>query len=165
MQRAYTVALQELEKAEKWATVAEASFWVTAAQKANLKNIRDTRSLFTTWSTTWRGWAERGYEPSGKDYTPTFWGRIGGDLVSALKVYTGGLYDGSVFAIAANTAIGTASDFAAFPGKAIDFVTEPWSLKAKLALAAGGVVALLVGVGVVSRTLPFRAVRAVVAPA
>jgi hypothetical protein len=159
MQAAQTTALEQLQKAEAWALVTEASFWVTDAQRASLKAIKDTRSLYTTWSTTWRSWAELGTTPTGEPYSVDFWLRIGGDFVSAIKTYAGGLYDASVFAVVAGATKETLKDLGKAGQAALEVVTEPWATSTKLALAGAGVLLVLVVAGVASQTLPGRLVR------
>ena len=161
MQLAQSTAAEQLEKAEAWAALTEASWWVTDAQKASLKAIKDTRNTFNTWSTTWRRWAEAGEVPIGdrQPYSVSHWLRIGGDFVSALKTYTGGLYDGSVFAVVVGAATQTVKDVGQLGLNGLEVVTKPWATSTKLAL--GGAVALvaLVAIGVASQTLPGRLAR------
>jgi len=117
------------------------------AQRAALKAIADERVRFNTWSTAWRGWALAGREPTltgSRDYSVAFWLRIGGDMASALKVYSQGLYQADLFTIVTGAARQTADDF------------KPGSWPTWLQLAAG--VAVVGGVFLIASNLT-RALR------
>lgn len=98
MDRAEKSLLTQMEAAERYAATVRGKWFLSAAEESVLKNIADERKRFDTWRTTWRQWALSGWNP--KDniaYPVSFWLRIGGDIASALKTYTGALYDASPF--------------------------------------------------------------------
>jgi hypothetical protein len=97
MEKALASLTAQLEAAERTAAETEAQWFLTDAEKSLLKNVKDERARFETWRTTWRTWALNGTD--GKDsYPVAFWLRIGGDIASALKTYSRGLYDNTAFA-------------------------------------------------------------------
>lgn len=153
MARAVATVKGEQEKAEAWAAVTRASWFVTDAQRASLKAIQDNRNLFDQWSKVWRTWAENGKEPDGvHDYPVAHWLRIGADLASALKTYTGGLYDGSVFAVVANTASATTAQIAQGAASVVETIAAP-SLGLKVAAGIVGVVLVLGAAGYAVRAV------------
>ncbi len=148
MERAQAGLLQQLREAERYAASIQAGWFLSDPQRAALKAIADERKRFTTWSTAWRQWALEGREPvamGGRAYSVAFWLRIGGDMASALRVYSQGLYQADLFTIIKGTAQQSVEDVK--PGN-----WPPW-----LQLAAG--VAVLAGVLVIASNLS-RALRA-----
>jgi hypothetical protein len=148
MDRAQAGLLQQLLAAERYAASVRAGWFVSDAQKAALKAIADERRRFNTWATAWRGWALDGVEPTltgSRGYSVAFWLRIGGDMASAMKVYSQGLYQADLFTIVRGAAQQSAEDF------------RPGNWPTWLQLAAGG--AVVAGVFLIAVNLS-RALRA-----
>ncbi|HYI00572.1 hypothetical protein [Hyalangium sp.] len=99
MARALSGLEAQLRAAEKYAEDIASGWFVTDAQRSVLKNVADERTRFNTWRNVWRSWAIAGVDPTGRGYAVTFWLRIGNDIASALKTYTGALYNADLFTV------------------------------------------------------------------
>ncbi len=137
MQRALTSLQAQMVAAEQYAETVRRSWFLSDAERSVLKNIADERVRFDTWRNVWRSWAISGVDPSGRGYTPSFWLRIGGDIASALKTYSGALYNADWVTIVKDTVVET--------GKDVGKVVQPmqWPTWAKV---AAGVAVLAVAV-------------------
>ncbi len=135
MTRAEANLSEQVLAAEAWALAVRVQFFTTDAQKAALKAIADERKRFDTWRTVWKQWALQGQEPDGYSYPVSFWLRIGDDIASALKNYSGNLYKGSLLAVAVNTA-----------GETAHQVVTPsaWPTWLKVTVGVGAAVVVLV---------------------
>ncbi len=135
MEKAEQALSEQMLAAEAWALAVRVQLFKTDAQKAALKAIADERKRFDTWRTVWKQWAQQGQEPDGYSYPVSFWVRIGNDIASALKDYTGNLYKGSLLAVEVNTAVETAHQVV---------TPSAWPTWLKVTVGVGALVAALV---------------------
>jgi multidrug resistance efflux pump len=129
------------------------SLFLTGPQLAALKNLEAAKQRFEKWADAtagWRRWANDGQEPDGHPYPPSFWLRIGADILSELGVHVKAAEEGSAAAVARSTVAASAAQVKQAAAAVTDAVTKPWSLKTKLAV--GGVVSLAT-LGVLSALL------------
>jgi hypothetical protein len=145
----YAAALADAQHLRGWG-----GLLATTQQLAAAKAIEDLGPIIERWSSTMYRNALSGKNSEGGDYGAQRFLEFGRqDIASAIKLYRGGVWEGSLFAVVAATVKETASD--------VRTVVDPtrWSAPVKvLAVCAVGVVVLVM-------VAPYvRAVQKVVKP-
>lgn len=130
------------------------------AERAAVKNTRVELERAESWRTTWRTWAEEGFDDKRHKYPVSFYLQVGKDIASALSFHTKAGFNASAFnliGVAAEKKVAAVNKaleegLAAAEDAAKKF-SGSWSLatKAKLAGAGAALVAALVAFAVRSR--------------
>ncbi|HLK99541.1 MAG TPA: hypothetical protein VK539_03110 [Myxococcaceae bacterium] len=126
------------------------------AERAAVKNTRVELERAESWRTTWRRWAEAGFDDKQHAYPVGFYLQVGKDIASALNFHTKAGFNASAFNLigeAAEKKVAAANKAAeealAAAGDAAKRLAGPWSLKTKAKLA-GAATLLICALGVVA---------------
>jgi hypothetical protein len=112
-------------------------FLVTDAQLSVAKNIEDLGPQIDRWATTYRADAVAGKNAHGTRYTVAQFLDAAKVYGSAIRTFRGGLWEGSLFAVVANTTTATA--------RTVATAVNPlaWPTEVKVAAAVVAVVVVL----------------------